>query len=79
MRLPTWESSIGHQILGLTLPALSFPSITTVINLVTHVGNGLKYEESETGWKDVAPTWLESWQWPKDFSFLFLLTYFFLP
>lgn len=44
-----------------------------------HVGNGLKYEESETGWKDVDPTWLESWQWPKDCSFLFLLTYFFLP
>lgn len=39
-----WSST-----LGLMLSALSFPSITTVINLVTHVGNDLKYEESETG------------------------------
>ena len=61
------------------LSALSFPSITTVISSVTHVGNGLKYEKSKTGWKDVDLTWLQSWQWPRDFSFLFLLTSSFLP
>lgn len=33
-----FSSSISHQILGLILSALSFPSITSIISLAIHVG-----------------------------------------